>query len=312
MDRISSASSYQSVILNLNNAQLAQATAQQQVTTGKLASDLAGYAGQADALTASRSLQARTATYIANGSVLADKLSAQDQALSTVATATTDARQAVSEALANGDATALMTSLQSQFSQATSALNTQFNGQYLFAGEQTATAPVAASTLSDLTGGGGVAAVFKNDQTKAVSRLDDNTVTTTGVLASDVGTPLFTALKTIQAYSTGPNGPLTGKLTSAQTTFLQGVLSSFDSAYSTVNNAVAANGLEQDQVAAAQTSLTDQQTALTNTLGHLTDADGATAAANLALAQTALQASAQVFSTLKSTSLLSLLGVANA
>jgi flagellar hook-associated protein 3 FlgL len=312
MDRISSASNYQSVLLNIMSAQSAQNTAQQQVTTGKIADDLSGYASQADALTASRSLQARLTTYVANGAELTDKLTAQDQALSTVATATQSARDDVSEALANGDATALMTSLQSQFSQATSALNTQYNGQYLFSGTATNTAPVAASALSDLTGSGGVAGVFKNDQTKTVSRLDDNTTTTTGVLASDVATPLFTALQSIQAYSAGPNGPLTGTLTSAQTTFLQGVLTQFDSAYTTVNNAVAANGIVQDQVAASQTSLKDQQTALTNTLGDLTDADSATAASNLALAQTALQASAQVFATLNNASLLSVLGVTTA
>ena len=312
MDRISSASSYQSVLLNIMSAQNAQNTAQQQVTTGKIADDLSGYASQADALTASRSLQARLTTYQANGAALTDKLTAQDQALSTVATAAQGASNDVTEALANGDATALMTSLQSQFSQATSALNTQYNGQYLFSGTATSTTPVAASSLSDLTGPGGAAAVFKNDQTKTVSRLDDNTTTTTGVLASDVATPLFTALQSIQAYSAGPNGPLTGTLTAAQTTFLQGVVTQMNSAYSTANNAVAANGVVQDQVTASQSSLKTQQTALTNTLGDLTDADAATAASNLALAQTALQASAQVFATLNNTSLLSVLGVTTA
>jgi flagellar hook-associated protein 3 FlgL len=311
MDRISSASSYQSVLLNLMAGQNAQNVAQQQVTTGKLGDDLQSYASQADALTATRSLQARLTTYVANGSALSDKLTAQDQALTTVSTAATAARTAVAEALANGDATALMTSLQSQLSQATSALNTQYNGKYLFAGGQTGTAPVDASSLSDLTTNG-VAASFKNDQTKTVSRLDDTTTTTTGVLASDVGTPLFTALQAVQAYSAGTNGPLTGSLTPAQTTFLQGVLSSFDTAFTTANNAVAANGLAQTQVAASQTSLKDQQTALTNTLGDITDADPATAATNLALAQTALQAAAQIFSTLKGSTLLSALGVTSA
>jgi flagellar hook-associated protein 3 FlgL len=312
MDRIASSSNYQSVLINLMNAQSAQNTAQQQVTTGKIADNLSGYASQANALTATRSLQARLTTYQSNGSELSDKLGAQDQALSTVATATQGASKAVSDALANGDATALMTSLQSQFSQATSALNTQYNGQYLFSGDETSTAPVNASALADLTGGGGVAGVFQNDQTKAVARLDDTTTVTTGVLASDVATPLFTALQTIQTYSTGPNGPLDGKLTDAQTTFLQGVLTTMNSAYTTVNNAVASNGLMQDQVTASQTSLTDQQTAITNTLGDLTEADGPTAAANLTMAQTALQASAQVFATLNNSSLLTVLGVTTA
>ena len=312
MDRISSTSSYQSVLLSLMSSQNAESAAQQQVSTGKIADDLEGYSSQASTLTATRSLQARITTYVANGSQLSDKLTAQDQALTTVSTATTTARTAVAEALSTGDATALMTSLQSEFSEATSALNTQYNGKYLFSGGQTSTAPVAASTLSDLTGSGGVAAVFKNDDTKTVSRLDDTTSVTTGVLASDVATPLFTALQTIQNYSTGSNGPLSGKLTTAQTTFLQGVLSSFDSAYSTTNNAVAANGLVQSQVSASQTTLTDQQSTLTSTLGDLTNADAATAATNLQLAQSALQASAQVFATLKSSSLLSALGVSSA
>ena len=309
MDRISSTSNYQSVLLSLMSAQNAQSTAEQQVTTGKLADDLSGYASQADALTASRSLQARLTTYQANTSALSDKLTAQDTALSSVATAAENATNAVTEAVANGDGTALMTTLQSQLDTATSALNTQYNGQYLFSGTNTSTAPVDISSLSDLTASGGVAAAFTNNSTQTVSRLDDNTTVTTGVLASTVATPLFTALQTIQAYSAGPNGPLTGTLTSAQTTFLQGVVSTMNSAYTSANSAVAANGVVQQQVTSAQTSLKDQQTALTSTLGDLTDADAATAATNLQLAQTALQASAQVFAALNNSSLLNVLGV---
>jgi flagellar hook-associated protein 3 FlgL len=311
MDRVSSTSAYQSSLLNIMSAASAQNVAQQQIDTGKLADDLKGYAPQADALTATRSLQARITTYVANGSELSDKLTAQDQALSSVSTAAQGAKDAVTEALANGDGTALMSTLQSDFSQATSALNTQYNGAYLFAGGQTSTAPVAASSLSDLTANG-VAASFTNDQLKTVSRLDDTTTVTTGVLASDVGTPLFNVMQQIQAYSAGPNGPLTGTLTTAQSTFLQGLIPSLSSAFTTANNAVAVNGVVQDQVSASQTSLTDQQTTLTSTLGNLTDADGATAAANLQLAQTALSASAQVFATLNNSSLLSVLGVTTA
>ena len=96
-----------------------------------------------------------------------------------------------------------------------------------------------------------------------------------------MGTPLFTALQSIQAYSAGPNGPLTGTLTTAQTTFLQGVVTTLNSAYSSANNAVAANGVVQQQVTASQASLKAQQTTLTSTLGDLTDADAATAATNL-------------------------------
>lgn len=308
MDRISSTASYQSTLLNIMNAASAQNTAEQQIDTGKIGDSLESFAGSADALTASQSLQARINTYVANGQNLSDKLTAQDQALSTVSTAAQSAQTAVQEALANGDATSLMTSLESSFSEATSALNAQYNGQYLFSGTQVNTPPVDASSISDLVTNG-VSASFKNDQNATVSRLNDTTTVTTGVLASNVGTPLFNALAQIQAYSNGPNGPLTGPLTTTQSTFLQGVLSSLGSAYTTANNAVAANGVVQDEVSASQTTLTAQQTQLTNTIGDITNADSAKAASNLQLAQTALSASAQVFATLNNSTLLSVLGV---
>jgi flagellar hook-associated protein 3 FlgL len=70
---------------------------------------------------------------------------------------------------------------------------------------------------------------------------------------------------------------------------------------------VAQNGLMQNQVAGSLTALKSRQTALTTTLSDLTDIDQAAAATKLQLAQTALQASAQVFSSLKSVSLLNVL-----
>jgi flagellar hook-associated protein 3 FlgL len=306
MDRVSTASGYNSVLVSLLQAEANQNTAQQQVTTGKVADDLEGYASSADALTASKSLSSRITTQIANAATLSDQLSAQNQALTSVASAAQGATSAITEAIATGDATTLMASLQSQFSTAVDALNTQYNGRYLFSGGEVDTQPVAASTLSDLSGG--VAAVFKNGPTAQVSRLDDNTTTTTGMLASTVGTPLFTALQSIEAYSNGPNGPLNGPLTTTQTAFLEGVVSTFDSAETAANDAVSANGVVQDQVTAAQAELQARSTTLTNAIGDITNADAAVAASNLTLAQTAVQTSAQVFSTLTSTNLISLLG----
>ncbi len=312
MDRISTANSYSSALLNILSAQAKQDTAQQQYSTGKLASDLKGYAASADQITAAQSLQARNDTYVANNTALGDRLNVQDQTLSQIATVTQNARQAVAEALATGDATALTTNLQSQLSQAVSALNTQYNGQYLFAGGETAKAPVnPATSLTSIIAVGGVAAAFQNGNAPQQDRLDDQTRTTTGFTASAVGTNLFNALSQVQTYlktaQTANGGVPITKLSAADTTALQGFLASFDSTYSAVNTQVAQNGLAQNQVTTTLTSLKARQTALTTTLGDLTNVDQAQAATSLSLAQTALQASAQVFSSLKSTSLLSVL-----
>jgi len=312
MNSISTSNQYQSILSNILTAQNNQTTAQEQYSTGKIGDDLEAYASQADQITAAQSLTAQTNTYVQNNTALGDQLTVQDQSLSQIATITETARSAVADAVATGDATSLSTSLQSQLSQAIAALNTQYNGQYLFAGGETSTAPAATgATLSSLTASGGVAAAFQNGDTPQQSRLDSDTRITTGFTASGVATGLYTALSQVASYlqtQQAANGgqPIT-TLTAAQTTALTGMLSNFDTAYTAVNNQVAQNGLVQDQVSSTQTALQARQTALTNTLGDLTDVDQAKAATNLTLAQTALQASAQVFASLNNTSLLNVL-----
>ena len=309
MDRISTSTSYQSSLLNILNAQARQDTAQQQYSTGKLATDLKGYAAQADQLTATQALQARTDAHVSANTALADRLSVQDQTLSQISTTTTNARQAVAEALATDDATALKTALQGQLNQTVAALNTQYNGKYLFSGGE-ARSPVAAATLSSLIAPGGVAASFSDGASPQQDRLDDQTRITTGFTASGVATGLFNALAQVASYinavETASGHPLT-KLSAADTTALQSMLSSFDGAFASVNDQVAQNGLAQNQVDTAQTALKARQSALTTTLSDMTDIDQAKAAINLTLAQTALQASAQVFASLKNTSLLNIL-----
>lgn len=307
MNRISTAASYQSALLNIMNAQSRQQTAQNQVSTGKKATDLQGFGNQAVALTAANSLKARTDSHLENAKALSGALAVQNGALSQMASAVQGARGAIAEALATGNADGLMESLQGQFSQMTDALNTRYQGDYLFAGGQTQTPPVAASTLADIAAAPTVPGMFANDQLQTSQRVDDNTVLNTGFLADSLGTPAFTALKAVQQLDTGPSGPLTGKLTAAQTTQLQSMLASFDAAYNGLNDQVAKNGGMQNRVDASISTLTDRQVTMESVVGDIANVDGAEAVSRLQLAQVALQASAQVFATLNNTSLLNVL-----
>ncbi len=307
MSPISTANLYAAMASNIGLAQTQEANDAAEVSSGKIATDLAGYGSTSGTLTAVNSVASRLTGYVANTQALSSKLDVQDQALSQVGTAAQSARTAVAEALANNSADDLMTSLQSQMSTAAGALNTQYDGQYLFSGGQANTAPMAASQLSDLTAASPLSSVFKNGQTAQVSRLDDRTVVKTGVLASDAGTPLMSALAAVQAYNAGPNGPLTGTLTSAQASFLSNVLSQFDTAITSANTTTADNGVVAQQVGDATTRLTDQQTAIAGVVTNLTTPDEAQVATQLSLAQTTLQASAQVFSSLQADSLLKVL-----
>lgn len=307
MDRISTQAAQAASLLNILNAQSRQTSAQVQVATGKVASDLKGYGAQADTLTAVRSLDARMTTHIDNAKALASTLTVQDGALSQAADAAQGARQAIAEAIATGSTEGLMASLQGKLAQSVDALNTEYQGRYLFAGGQTSTRPVTAANMADLTTPPSTLAFFANDQLPASSRLDDNTVVTTGFLASDLGKPLFDALKAVQTLHAGGSGPLNGPLTTAQTTALQGILTSLDTAWDGLNDAVAQNGVMQNRVATTQKALTDRQTALTAVLGDMTEVDMADAVSRLQLAQTALQASTQAFSVLHGSTLLDLL-----
>lgn len=304
MDRISTRNTYQSALLNIMSGLTRQNTAEQEVATGKIADNLKGYGADADALTATRSLWARVDTHINNGKMLASTLEVQDQVLGQLADAALKARGAVAEAVATGGTEGLLTALQGFLSQAVDSLNTEYQGRHLFAGGRSDTEPVAALTLADLSAAPTIASLFANDQLELTSRLDDKLSVSTNFLANDLGGPLFSALKAVQDLNAGPLGPLTGNLTPAQSSALQGMLASFDSAWNGLNEAVAENGGLQNRVEAIQTGLTDRQTALTSVLGDMTDVDMAAALSRAQLAQTAVQASAQVFASLQGSSLL--------
>ena len=279
-----------------------------QLASQKVSTDLAGYGASAGALTAVNSLSSRLTEYVGNAQALSGKLGVQDQALTTIATSAQNARSAVANALANSSGTSLMTALQGALTSAAGALNTQYGGQYLFSGGQADTAPVSAAKLSDLTAASPLSSIFKNGQLQQASRIDDTTVVQTGVLASDAGGPLMGALQQVAAYDAGPNGPLTGTLTSAQSAFLTGVLGQFDAAIGAANTTVADNGVIAKQVEDATTTLTDQQTAVEGVISNMTVPDAAKVITQLTLAQTTLSASAQIFSSLQSDSLLKVLG----
>ena len=309
MDRVSTSGLYGSVLANLSTAQNAQVSASTQVSSGKKATDLKGFGGAAETLTAMQSVQSQTTSFLDQSNLLANKLTMQDTAMSQLGAAAQSASQAISDALASGDGTALMQTLTGNFQDAVGALNTTYNGEYLFSGGQVNTKPVTAQSLADLTSPATVAGVFTNDQHAATNQINSNTTLQTGFLADQLGTPLFSALQAIQNFQQSV-GSFNGPLTEAQKSFLQTQLAAIQSATTGVTSATAQNGLTQKQVDSNITALNDQQTSLTGLIGNITDADLAQASTNLATAQQAIQASAQVFQTLKNSSLVSLLPIA--
>jgi flagellar hook-associated protein 3 FlgL len=308
MDRVSTSGTYSAVLANLMAAQQRQVDAGIMVSTQKNGTNLKDYARNAEMLTAMTSIDTRLTGYLQQNTTIADKLTTQDVALNQVGDAAAQTRQTIADALASGRVDTLMQDLQGQFSNAVSGLNTQYGGKYLFSGGQIDTMPVSAQALSDLDAPSAtIPGFFHNDSFITKAKVDDSTTVNTGLLADKLGTPLMTAYQALQQFNDGPDGPFTGALTDNQRIFLESQLSGWDQVHKDLVTSTAINGMAQARVSGVKTDLADQQTTIKGMIGGITDADMAKAASNLTQAQLAVQAVAQVFSSLQNTSLLNVL-----
>lgn len=306
MLRVSTASTYSSMLSNLTQAQVRQNEYAAQVSSEKKASDLKGYARNAEVLTAMRGVQVKVAGFLEQTSQIGGRLDMQEVAMTRMSDSVGSARTAIADAMASDNAGTLMQALGGFFDDTVAALNTRHDGRYLFAGGKTDTLPVTATSLSDIGNPATVAAQFKNDNLTISNRLDENTVMDTGFLASKLGSAAFDAFKSVQDYVT-TNGAFSSPLTEAQKTFLTQKLTEFDAASKGLTDATASNGLMQSRLESAVTDLKGRDTALDVMVGDVTNVNKAEVISKLEQAQLSVAAAAQVFQTLQGSSLLAIL-----
>lgn len=307
MTRIASHISNLASLNQLLRNQTELVSAQDQVSSGKKASDLKGQAASVSQINSLRAVLARSQGTLDRINQLTPKLDIQAQALGQISAGGDSLKQTLLDTLSTNVGTTLMDQVQSAFDSVKNALNTKYDGQYLFSGTASNQQPFTAKGLDDLTAAASVADVFQNNQVKPVSRVDDGAPIETGFLADNVGQDLMTVFRNIKEYNDGPNGPFGATLTDAQQTFLQSQIAALDPVQDQARQTEARNGLLQNQVDDAQTRENDRQTTLQSILGDLEDADMAKAATRLQQAQTAVEVSAKAFTVLSSTTLLNYL-----
>jgi len=307
--RVSTSDTWQSALLNLQTAQQQQNDASTQVSTQKVATDLMGFGRTSSVIATYQSTLATVQGYQSVASTVSDRLSDQDNALSTTAQAASDAKDSLMGALANGDGSSLMLALQGNFSTALDGLNYEHDGQFLFGGGNDNTAPVNVNSLSALGAlGTSVTGAFSNGSVKKSSQIDTNTTIQTGMLASDLGQQMLQTFQDIVNYNNDPTtGPFGSQLTDAQKTFLTTKSQEFGKLYDDMLQQGALNGTMQKRVENTQTSLQGQADSLSQLVDKRTSVDMAEAYSNLQQGQVAVQVSAQVLANLNSTSLLNLL-----
>ena len=312
IDRVATAAQTALFLNQIQSAGSALDRTQQQIASGNNADTYAGFGDKTQVLTAMMSANARNDSY-ANATKLAvTQTDLQDTQLTSLSSLAQSLQKAVSDAVANNDATTLMTQAQSIFDQASAILNSKdANGDYIYSGGKTDVPPVTVNTLAGLQALPAVSGAFANGNlTKSVQVADGVTVNY-GVTASNVATGLMQALKDVADFdASGPgNFNAASSLTSAQTNFLTGAITQANGVSANLNATTAANGYVYNRLTDAQDQQASTTTLYKGFISDIQDTNMAQAATQLSLNQTQLQAALQVTAGLHQLTLLNYLPI---
>jgi flagellar hook-associated protein 3 FlgL len=310
IDRVATSSQTAYFLTQIENAGSALDKTQAQIASGVNATTYAGFGNQAQVLTATLAANARNTAYTTATNLASTQVSLQDTQLTTLSSLASQLQKAISDAVANNDASDLMTQAQSIFSQASSILNSKdSNGNYLFGGGNVENPPVTVSSLSALAALPSTSAAFQNGSFQTAVQVADGQTVTYGITASDIGTGLMQELQSLAQFDAGPSGNLNNAtgLSSAQSSFLTGVISTANTVTDNLNGATAANGYIANQLSDAQTQQSSMDTLYKGFASNIQSTNMAEAATQLSLNQTQLQAALQVTAGLHHLSLLNYL-----
>lgn len=276
------------------------AVSQAQLSTGTKANDYAGLGTEAVRNLSARSLLARQEAHAAVANRLGTTLSFYDANITAIDSVGSDLRVDMMTAIGTGKAAGLQEAVEAAFDQFRSALNASEGGLPLFAGAQT-TPPFAPTKLSETIGLDPQKA-FSNDDVRASARVADNLDVKFGVTASELGTDMLSAFRTLAEA-----GPFGETPTAAQLDTLKAALGQMDTALTGVRAVNAGNGRKQAQVETLATRADERALIFKGIVSRNEDADLGQVAIDLAQQKAMLQASYSVFSQLSGLSLVNFL-----
>jgi flagellar hook-associated protein 3 FlgL len=307
VDRVATNNQAQYLLSQIMQANKSLEQSQAQVASGKISNDYAGIGDKTASLEAARAAAARADAYQANTQLALTQTDLQDTQLTSLSGLASQMASAIRAAAANSDGTNLIETAQTIFQQASSILNaTDANGNYIYGGQKSNTPPFTATSLTQLSTLP-ISNFFVNGNIAKSVQVGDGQTQQIGVLASDIGEQLMTALNAVNTLDSPP-GSLSGQLTTAQTDSLTTTaLPQATQAYASLNSATAANG---DAYKSLNDAISNQET-LSNLyqgfVSDISDVDMAKAMTNLNANQIALQAALSVASRLGQLSLLNYL-----
>jgi flagellar hook-associated protein 3 FlgL len=283
------------------------ANLQAQIGSGKVSQTFDGIAPDAQHLVSLVSQDTKVTQYVSNINLATQRLNATENAVTSIQSLATNFQTLLVNALnpSNASNMALNQSAQSQLNQLASLLNTQFEGQYLFAGSATSTVPVdlnaAGFTVPSTTYPSTADTnYYQGNTTQLAVQADDNFSVAYGVTADQPAfEELIRALHLAATASVVPG--------SVDTARLQEALRMTKLAIGDIANVQAQIGVSQNVLSDTTTTHTQFQSLLEQHISDIENVDVSKAATNLSSAQFTLQSSFAVISRLSQLSLVNFL-----
>lgn len=279
------------------------AKAQEQASTQKVASDLQGFGIEAGRLLSAKTYAERLDRRAETLKALEARAEVEASALDTAQAAVQQARDALANAAANQNGAGLKAALEQALSVIDTAANTQYNGESIFGGEWGYGEPFVPASLDTLAAQPNTDVNWVDTGRNRTVMIEDNRSIELSRNAEDLFRPFVDLLRSIRVWENA-NGPLTGRLTAAQLTYVQGLIPQMATVQTNLIDKSAEAGGTAKQIEMAVSTNDAKRDTLLATIGDQENVDLAEVAARLSAAQTQYQASAAIFGQLKDLNLL--------
>lgn len=183
MTRVAQLAQQQLTLSNVRTVQERIQEAQTQISSGKKSREYAGIFQDATRLVSLEATQTRIKQFVANNTIISNRLEHMDSAISNIFDAVSELRTTLVQAVSDNSSgevrlTEIATNL---LATVTSQLNAKENGRYLFAGSKTTTQPVTVPVPDPTTFGVPDTNYYNGDSVQLTARIDDATTITYGI-----------------------------------------------------------------------------------------------------------------------------------
>jgi flagellin-like hook-associated protein FlgL len=304
---VSTAYFFEQTRLGLMRTQSALDEAQRQVSSGQKVSSLADAGVGAAPIVGAREMLSRVDTRTQALQEFAPRLEAQDFSLGRTSDVARSLKDQVLSMVTLNDGGALVDRLQEAFTAATTEMNTQWNGVYVFGGERVTSPPVVIANLTALAALPNGQAAFNVAQRTQTIDLGDGFQAAVADRGVDVAGGLFDALRDLKVLLDANGGSLGKPLTAPQKTSLEAAITKLTQAATDLTQGQARNGALQNRVDREIEAGQSRSILLQKTIGDAVDADLAQVSITLNQLKTQYQVSASTFATLKDLNLMNFL-----